>query len=570
MSAIDERLRLLRRGVGERGAKANWGPLQTAIAGRQEAEAKLAEARQADAQLTSARETLATVDARVIEIRERIATLEALMASTRECRELRKRYEDLKAIFDGIEQQRAKVEATITRRDQLREELEKLALAEADPVSLRTALARASAVQSEADRLGTERSALQGRLHALPAPYLDTLALRASLQAVERGMLGPRWLIGLVIGLAVLALGAWAFSQPYAAVGFFLLAIFLAYVSVSRGQREAAAFYTSLGVRDALDADAKIREAEDLFRKIGSLELAIASAEASAAELPNAEELRERLDAYDTMRQELTHAEGALAALPTPEELAERRRPLGSEISRIEDELKSLPGGDMTAEDEVHLTRELSDARLLLDSLAGEKREAEKAVAVGEASERELVELEDALAYWQAEESRLLDDEAALKQAREWLIAAGSSTHDMLAAPLGERISPRFAAVTRGRYTKVDVATNAKTLELTPVNADGRAVSFEQLSRGTRDQFLLAVRLALGEAIARDGGPVYFLDDPLLHFDVARRQEALTMLIELAATRQIILVTHDEALLAALPDAHIIPMEAPLPTAALA
>ncbi|HOS44395.1 MAG TPA: AAA family ATPase, partial [Armatimonadota bacterium] len=377
VSAIDERLRLLRRGVGERGAKANWGPLQTAIAGRQEAEAKLAEARQADAQFAAAREALATVDARLAEVQERIATLEALMAATREHRELRKRYADLQAIFDGIEQQRATVEATIARRDQLREELEKLALAEADPVSLRSTLARASAVRTEIDRLGAERGALQARLHALPAPYLDTLALRASLHAVERGMLGPRWLIGAVVGLAALALGAWAFSQPIAAVGFFLLAIFLAYLSVSRGQRDAAALYASLGVRDALDADAKIREAEDLFRKIGSLELAIASAETSAAELPNAEELRGRLDTYDTLRQELMHAEGALAALPTPDELAERRRPLGSEMTRIEDALKSVPGGDMTAEDEVRLTRELAEARLRVEALAGEKREAE-------------------------------------------------------------------------------------------------------------------------------------------------------------------------------------------------
>jgi DNA repair exonuclease SbcCD ATPase subunit len=351
------------------------------------------------------------------------------------------------------------------------------------------------------------------------------------------------------------------------AIAATLIAIVLMYVSHLLGHRERDIFLHSIGLRNAMEADEKIREAEELTRKIGALELSIASAEAASAGCPDANELRGRLDALDSLRQEMTLAEGALAALPNLDELQERRRPLGRELTRLEDELHIIPGTTLTNEDEVRQTRELSDCRLRLDALQNEKREAEKAVAVGEASERELVALEDALAYWQEEESRLQDDEAALRTAREWLITAGTSTHDMLADPLADRIAPRFAAITRGRYPKVSVTTNAKTLELMPIDTNGKAVSFEQLSRGARDQFLLAVRLALGEAIAAGGGPVYFLDDPLLHFDQDRRHEALTMLDELAQTRQIILITHDEMLRAHLPNAHVIDMVAPLPLA---
>jgi uncharacterized protein YhaN len=119
--------------------------------------------------------------------------------------------------------------------------------------------------------------------------------------------------------------------------------------------------------------------------------------------------------------------------------------------------------------------------------------------------------------------------------------------------------------MTHGRYPTVRVTTDAKTLMITPVDVGGKEVPFEQLSRGTRDQFVLAVRLALGEAIAGEGGPIYFLDDPLLHFDDDRRQEAVAMLVELSRTRQIIIVSHETELSASLPDAHVIYMEKSVP-----
>ena len=81
--------------------------------------------------------------------------------------------------------------------------------------------------------------------------------------------------------------------------------------------------------------------------------------------------------------------------------------------------------------------------------------------------------------------------------------------------------------------------------------ADGRrldaARAERQLSRGTRDQLVLAVRLALARFLARPGDPLpLVLDDPFAHYDDARFRRGMAVLAEEASGHQIILLTCQE------------------------
>ena len=61
-----------------------------------------------------------------------------------------------------------------------------------------------------------------------------------------------------------------------------------------------------------------------------------------------------------------------------------------------------------------------------------------------------------------------------------------------------------------------------------------------QLSTGTADQLYLALRLAICDAALPADAPL-LLDDALLNFDDQRLGQAMTLLRELSAQRQILL-----------------------------
>jgi hypothetical protein len=67
-------------------------------------------------------------------------------------------------------------------------------------------------------------------------------------------------------------------------------------------------------------------------------------------------------------------------------------------------------------------------------------------------------------------------------------------------------------------------------------NADGQSLPVDVLSRGTREQLFLSVRLALVATFARRGVNLpMVLDDVLVNFDVGRAQKAAEVLSEFAA-----------------------------------
>jgi uncharacterized protein YhaN len=108
--------------------------------------------------------------------------------------------------------------------------------------------------------------------------------------------------------------------------------------------------------------------------------------------------------------------------------------------------------------------------------------------------------------------------------------------------------------LTGGRYVAVRPRTNDNQRSLAVVRADDEEQALDELSEGTADQLYLALRLAgidqlQTERITR-GIPTVpvVLDDILITFDESRAAAAVTVLAELSARWQIILLTHHDHL----------------------
>jgi uncharacterized protein YhaN len=107
---------------------------------------------------------------------------------------------------------------------------------------------------------------------------------------------------------------------------------------------------------------------------------------------------------------------------------------------------------------------------------------------------------------------------------------------------LSKRAGDYLASLTSGRYTSVCVGSG---WEITTDCRDKSAVQPQMLSIGTQDQLHLALRIACGELLASGRKLPVILDDPFASFDRDRLDNALDMLASLAASNQIVLLTHD-------------------------
>ena len=95
--------------------------------------------------------------------------------------------------------------------------------------------------------------------------------------------------------------------------------------------------------------------------------------------------------------------------------------------------------------------------------------------------------------------------------------------------------------LTRGRYCRVWTPLGEDSLRVD--DAEGNPLPVETLSRGTREQLFLALRLALAASYARRGAPLpLVLDDVLVNFDAERARAAAELLRDFAAAGHQLLV----------------------------
>lgn len=103
-------------------------------------------------------------------------------------------------------------------------------------------------------------------------------------------------------------------------------------------------------------------------------------------------------------------------------------------------------------------------------------------------------------------------------------------------------LSKLFSAITGGRYPRVFQPLGSDALRI--ADAQGGEKAPEQLSKGTREQLYLALRLAYMLQYCRSGEPLpIVLDDALVHFDARRAEQAMRAIFALGREFQVLFLT---------------------------
>jgi hypothetical protein len=104
-----------------------------------------------------------------------------------------------------------------------------------------------------------------------------------------------------------------------------------------------------------------------------------------------------------------------------------------------------------------------------------------------------------------------------------------------------QEASAYLERLTQGRYQRVWTPLGEHTLRVD--DAEGRSLPVEILSRGTREQLFLSLRMALAAGYARRGAALpLVLDDVLVNFDADRASAAAAVLRDFAAAGHQLLV----------------------------
>jgi uncharacterized protein YhaN len=272
------------------------------------------------------------------------------------------------------------------------------------------------------------------------------------------------------------------------------------------------------------------------------------------------ERVAQALSARDAARSALTaltHLARVAEAseLPRVEAAVRRGRELDAQLATLEEGLRSKAGSGSLRElieeaqstryDELRAQQDEVDRRL--EELEEELRDAEH-TAQG---------IEHGLDLYRSEEGALAQQsvETATAEARESLrdylrvraarvllqreVARYAERHQ---GPILARASEHFPRLTLGRYSALRVGLGERTLRCV---RDGREVEVSELSRGTRAQLYLALRLASLEHHFEHHSPVPLVfDDLFVDFDDDRAAAAFELLGELAERVQILYFTH--------------------------
>ncbi len=271
--------------------------------------------------------------------------------------------------------------------------------------------------------------------------------------------------------------------------------------------------------------------------------------------------LGERVSVHEHRAGEMRHFFGvaSLAEVALKLRAVEQRTGLNAERDRLEREIaEGLGLPDMAAADAVlkgvealPLRNELGEAEARFE--AEDARVRELYAAHARAVDRiEAVGGDDAVA--RVEESRrtvLLEiEDGALNYLRLKVgIAAADQAlrlyRDQHRSSMMERASEAFRTISRGAYARLGTQPEKDAEILIGIAADGSSKLAADMSKGTRFQLYLALRVAGYFEFAAAREPVPFIADDIMEtFDDFRAEEAFRLFAGMAEVGQVIYLTH--------------------------
>ena len=461
---------------------------------------------------------------------------EAALKDQARVREAEQAYQEADARRERLEEECAELpgrEAAEAKRRQVRDLQQQWMAAQAEAQALPTEPEAPEMVPAFA---GMDPAALLDKVKADAARYDD---LQKTLE--KKPVLG--WTL---MALGLLSVAVCAVMQLWAAIGLgaLVLAVGMVVFSGSQKQRKAAAAEAQIlaGSYPWREPESWITEAECYVNRLNQYQNRLAQYRAAE------ETVNQRSAAVRLQMQSVTEGRDLRTVLEKLQQVIDRWNELDDargDLKQAENYLQSIRAMAKSARkpefedgltwpegETVRLIGEYTARKNQLIEQLGKIRGTMNAMGDEQLLQTRIDNLRGRIAD-------LEETAAALEIAQQTLAAATEQLQRRFAPRITERAKELFARLTDGRYDRLNLTRElavdaAAAGELTVRSAQWR-------SEGTVDQLYIALRLAVAEELTPEAPLV--LDDALVRFDDQRLQNALRLLDETAASKQVILFT---------------------------
>jgi len=151
-------------------------------------------------------------------------------------------------------------------------------------------------------------------------------------------------------------------------------------------------------------------------------------------------------------------------------------------------------------------------------------------------------ELEEKLAYEEGLKEALKCEELALALAIEQLDAANAEFGSSSLKAMKNNVTELLGLITGDSARVVEVGEDLRLM----ISSDGTAVSYDQLSQGTKDQLNVCVKVAAAELLGEGRSMPMFFDDSFGTTDETRLGRIRELLVRMSRTRQFIVLSHSK------------------------
>ena len=229
------------------------------------------------------------------------------------------------------------------------------------------------------------------------------------------------------------------------------------------------------------------------------------------------------------------------------EQLEKEKKDLALQTFKAETALDDLQAFEASGEEVLQMENDVTSLEQKLSDLKVEQETLKRILAEDRYGQEDVAEIEERIEFLERNLERLRVKLRAYEIIGDVLAEARQNVLRGISGTVDERIGDYFARITDKKYEKVRLSRDDFSLDVfSPDKGDWVNSDTGELSAGARDQLYLAARLALVDVVAGGRFLPLILDDPFVHFDRPRRENARGLLKEVSQRHQVILLTcHD-------------------------
>jgi len=476
-------------------------------------------------------ETLARQEALLERVQDRREKAEKLAELEEQCKELQARIQDAEKLKEAI----------VQREAQLAE------LPAVDPKiadDLKTVKAELASTESQLQESEKQIARLEDQ-----AGVLVEERHQATAQAGKR----PAATVGLISSIIVAALSAWqgliGNTMGWAVFVLAVIAGIVCLATLLRAKQHAGRDIDDKISRLEGQRTAQSEQIGKLRAKQSEAQRAVEAAlqQAGIATLQDYLRLAEQREQLaDDNERDASRLSGVLGDIKL-KDLQETLSQLNLDRMALRQLLESpeMVAAEMEPADIRALEAEIEQLEEDVGSLDDKLRNARAVVAQARYDVEDEVRIDEEVAAAEQSVNRLAQYQEVLALTTEVLEEARQQTMHSAIDAVGPTINEYLAVLTDGRYDQVQISD-----DLAPVVYSQEKSDFvdpeDELSLATKEQVYLACRLAFTSLLWETDGPPILLDDPLVNFDSVRKAKALTLLKQIAESRQVVLFTCSE------------------------